>query len=128
MIGSQAKAIASSPSASPVAGLGVPVSGASGPSQATVTAQHQQSWSSGGVWVFVGLIIAYFVWAFVEQHEKVKSALEPHNMALNFRNMFLVVFTVALASLWLKVLTTKAYAILPNKVTHWAKTLVFGAF
>lgn len=47
--------------------------------------------------IALGLSIAlYFVWAILEQHQRIKAALEPRSIGLNIRNIAVILATVVL--------------------------------
>lgn len=68
----------------------------------------------------------YFLWAIVEQHEKLKSAIKPQNVGLNLRNIGVILITVILGLNLLKILSGKlcAWGVPGSK---WFVTLVGGA-
>lgn len=80
--------------------------------QTQVVSQQQQNdnAANGTLWAIVGLIVAYVLWAVIEQHQKVKDAVKPTNIAFNLRNMFMILFTVILGQNILKVLLVKLAA------------------
>ena len=46
--------------------------------------------------IFAGAILLYLVYAVVEQHEKLKSAIRPANVGVNVRNIVVMLATVIL--------------------------------
>jgi hypothetical protein len=58
-------------------------------------------------WVLVGLVVLYLAWAIVQQHETVRAQVEPHNVALNFHNLWAVALPVIIFILLLKVFAAK---------------------
>lgn len=55
-------------------------------------------------WLLAVFVILYLVWAAVEQHERIKEAVSPSNIALNVRNIVVIAFTAILGIVWLKLL------------------------
>jgi uncharacterized protein YacL len=79
------------------------------------SANYQGSASVNGAvnaipWVIVSFVVLYLVWAMVEQHERVRNAIEPSNVAINVRNLAFVAFTAILGIVILKVAFTKLTA------------------
>lgn len=46
--------------------------------------------------VLLGGVVLYFVWAILEQHEKIKGSLKPQAIGINLRNLAVVMVTVIL--------------------------------
>lgn len=67
---------------------------------------------AGVPWALAVLLVIYLAWALIERHERVQDAVEPHNVALNVRNLFAVAFPVILFILLLKVAVAKFAAML----------------
>lgn len=92
--------------------------------------QYSSSYMSGVAQTFpiflaLGLVL-YFVWALVEQHERVRNAVRPQNVGLNLRNIAVILLTVVLGLNLLKVITAKLCAWgVPG--AKWAVVLVGGA-
>ena len=69
--------------------------------------------NSVGTWFPIGLVLAlalYFVWALVEQHQKVKSAIRPANVGINLRNIAVITITVVLMLNVFKIVSAKFVA------------------
>ena len=62
-------------------------------------AQHQRA-STTAVWVFLVFGLVYVAYAFVAKHQKVRAAVEPHNIAANLHNL-IVIFLGAVFSIGL---------------------------
>lgn len=58
-------------------------------------------------WVLVGLVVLYLAWAIVQQHEHVRAQIEPHNVAMNFHNLWAIALPVIVVILLLKVMAAK---------------------
>ena len=67
---------------------------------------------AGVPWALAVLIVVYLAWALIERHERVQDAIEPHNVALNVRNLFAVGLPVVIFILLLKVAVAKFAALL----------------
>lgn len=66
------------------------------------------------VWFPYALAIAvvlYFVWAVLEQHQRVKSALKPQAIGINLRNLAVVMVTVILGLNIFKIAAVKYSAL-----------------
>jgi hypothetical protein len=61
------------------------------------------------VWLAIGLAL-YFVWAVLEQHERIRSAVKPQNIGVNLRNLAVILVTVVLGLNLLKILAAKLCA------------------
>ncbi|HXJ28219.1 MAG TPA: hypothetical protein VNH17_21055 [Streptosporangiaceae bacterium] len=61
--------------------------------------------------VLVAAVVLYFVWALLEQHERVKSAIQPKAIAINLRNLAVIMATVILGLNIFKVAAVKYSAI-----------------
>jgi hypothetical protein len=46
--------------------------------------------------VLIIAVVLYFVWALLEQHQKIKTALEPKAIGINLRNLVVIMVTVVL--------------------------------
>jgi hypothetical protein len=55
----------------------------------------------------VALVLLYVVYAIVEQHQKIRSALNPSAIAVNLRNIVIVLLTVVLGINVLKIAAAK---------------------
>ena len=71
----------------------------------TTTAPKAQSTSRGDTdaqaaiwypWVLIAAVALYFVWAVLEQHQKIRTALEPKAIGINLRNLLVIMVTVVL--------------------------------
>jgi len=74
-------------------------------------------------WFPVYLVIAvalYFVWAILEQHQKIKTALEPKAIGINLRNLAVIMTTV--------VLGLNLFKIGAVKFSVWLAQLTGGRF
>lgn len=60
--------------------------------------------------VLAGLVTLYFVYAIVERHEKLSGALKPANVAINFRNIVVLLIPIVLGLNLLKILGAKLVA------------------
>lgn len=60
--------------------------------------------------ILAALALLYFVWAMLERHEKIETAIEPKNAAFNLRHIGLTLLTVLLGFGLLKVLLAKLAA------------------
>jgi len=72
-------------------------------------------------WFPIVLIIAvalYFVWALLEQHQKIKTALEPKAIGINLRNLLVIMTTV--------VLGLNLFKIAAVKISVWLSQLTGG--
>src|SRR5512146_2077173 len=72
--------------------------------QASMGAQDS---TSSLPWVVIALVIAYAVYAVVLQHQRVRGAINPANVAANVHNFIVVglgasIFIVAMKILWTK--------------------------
>lgn len=71
---------------------------------------------SRGGWVAavpITLVIAlalYFVWALLEQHQRVRAAIKPSAIGLNIRNIAVIMVTVILGLNLAKIVSAKAVA------------------
>lgn len=61
-------------------------------------------------WLLVTFIALYLVWAALEQHQRIKEAVSPSNIAINARNILFVGFTAIVGIVWLKIAMTKLTA------------------
>ena len=86
------------------------------PTQVTKAAATAKSSDKGAVVMLpIVLIIAvalYFVWALLEQHEKIKTALEPKAIGINLRNLAVIMVTVILGLNLFKIFAAKLSAFL----------------
>jgi hypothetical protein len=82
----------------------------------TNTAPKAQSTSRGDtdaqatLWTPRALLVAvalYFVWALLEQHQKIKTAIEPKAIGINLRNLLVIMVTVVLGLNLFKVAAVK---------------------
>jgi hypothetical protein len=46
--------------------------------------------------LLIVLVALYFFWAIIEQHEKLKSAIQPKHIGINLRNLLVIMVTVVL--------------------------------
>ena len=46
---------------------------------------------------FAVLVIAYVVWALIQQHQKLRDQVQPKNIALNLHNLFAIMLQVVVA-------------------------------
>lgn len=58
-------------------------------------------------WVLVTLLGLYVVWSLVERHQRVRSLVQPKNLAINLRNLFAIVLPVILGLALLRILLVK---------------------
>jgi hypothetical protein len=80
------------------------------------------------VWFPYALAIAvvlYFVWAIVEQHQRVKSALKPQAIGINLRNLAVMLTTVILGLNIFKIAAVKYSAFTGGK--YGGRLLVYLA-
>ncbi len=63
------------------------------------------------VWLLIGVAL-YFVWAIVEQHQRLKSAIQPKHIGINLRNLLVIMVTVVLGLNLFKILAAKLSATL----------------
>lgn len=97
----------------------------------TAAATRASQSSLGGAAAFfpIGLVILlalYFLWALVEQHERLRTAVRPQNVGINLRNIAVIMLTVILGLNFSKILTAKAVAWgIPG--AKWGQMLVGGA-
>ena len=75
------------------------------PSRAGVGAAKSRG--SSFPWVLITAVALYFVWAILEQHEKLKAAIKPQAIGINLRNLALIMVTVVLGLNLFKVLAVK---------------------
>lgn len=62
----------------------------------------------------IALVLAvalYFVWAVLEQHQRIKAALEPRSIGINFRNVAVILATVILGLNLFKIAAVKYSAL-----------------
>jgi len=57
--------------------------------------------------VLIIAVALYFVWALLEQHQKIKTALEPKAIGINLRNLLVIMVTVVLGLNLFKILAVK---------------------
>ncbi len=57
--------------------------------------------------VLIIAVALYFVWALLEQHQKIKTALEPKAIGINLRNLVVIMVTVVLGLNLFKILAVK---------------------
>lgn len=62
----------------------------------------------------IGLVALYFLWAILEQHEKIKSAIQPKQIGINLRNLLVIMVTVVLGLNLFKVFAAKLSATLSS--------------
>jgi len=86
----------------------------SSPQIASVPTQSAQSTprSSGPVqsvpWVLVGLVVLFFVWAMVEHHHaRLRDELKPQAIAINLRNLAVIMLPVVIGINVLKIAAAK---------------------
>lgn len=60
--------------------------------------------------ILAGLVVLYLVYAVLERHEKLAGAIKGQNMALNLRNLAVMLATVVIGINLLKVLGVKLVA------------------
>lgn len=60
--------------------------------------------------VLAGLVILYLVYAIIERHEKLAGAIKPSNVAINLRNIAVILVPVVLGLNVLKILGAKLVA------------------
>lgn len=64
-------------------------------------------------WFPIGLVLLlalYFVWALLEQHEKIRTAVRPQNVGVNLRNIAVIMVTVILGLNLSKIIAAKLCA------------------
>jgi hypothetical protein len=57
--------------------------------------------------VLIIAVALYFVWALLEQHEKLKTAIEPKAIGINLRNLLVIMVTVVLGLNLFKIAAVK---------------------
>jgi len=57
--------------------------------------------------VLIVAVALYFVWALLEQHEKIKTAIEPKAIGINLRNLVVIMVTVVLGLNLFKIAAVK---------------------
>jgi hypothetical protein len=57
--------------------------------------------------VLIIAVALYFVWAILEQHQKIKTALEPKAIGINLRNLAVIMVTVVLGLNLFKIAAVK---------------------
>lgn len=62
----------------------------------------------------IGGVALYFLWAIIEQHQRVKSAIQPKQIGINLRNLLVIMVTVVLGLNLFKVLAAKLSAALTS--------------
>ena len=58
-------------------------------------------------WVLLLAVALYFVWAVLEQHEKIKTAIKPQAIGINLRNLAIILATVVLGLNLFKIAAAK---------------------
>lgn len=72
------------------------------------------------IWVGMILLIIYLIYAWASKHEKIKSAVEPRNVAANAHNLF-VIWLAALITIPIsKIAAAKLVAF---SKAHWASAI-----
>jgi hypothetical protein len=59
----------------------------------------------------LGSVALYFIWAILEQHQRVKSAIEPRSIGINLRNIAVILATVILGLNLFKIAAVKYSAL-----------------
>jgi len=82
--------------------------------------------------VLIIAVALYFVWALLEQHEKIKTAVEPKAIGINLRNLLVIMVTVVLGLNLFKILAVKisvflAWATKGRIRARWLVYLASGA-
>jgi len=62
----------------------------------------------------IGGVALYFLWAIIEQHQRVKSAIQPKQIGINLRNLLVIMVTVVLGLNLFKVGAAKLSAALTS--------------
>jgi len=77
------------------------------------SSSSRQGGSSGGLlpWLLVGAVVFYFGWALLEQHEKLKTAIQPKNIGVSIRNGAVILATVFIGVPLVKIGVAKYSAI-----------------
>lgn len=65
-------------------------------------------------WVLVIGVALYFVWAILEQHEKLKNAIQPKQIGINLRNLLVIMVTVVLGLNLFKIGAVKLSVLVSN--------------
>ena len=84
------------------------------PSQARNLASSGDADSTAVRWFPLTLLLAvalYFVWAIAEQHQRIKTAIEPKAIGVNFRNIAVILATVILGLNLFKIAAVKYSAL-----------------
>lgn len=55
-------------------------------------------------------VVLYFVWAILEQHQRIRNAIQPKQIGINLRNLLVIMVTVVLGLNLFKVLAVKLSA------------------
>ena len=58
-------------------------------------------------WILVTLLLLYVVWALIERHQRVRSLIQPKNLAINLRNLAAIILPVILGLALLRILLVK---------------------
>ncbi len=87
-----------------------PKVGSGGRSSSTAD-QQAVSWFP---FVLIVAVALYFVWALLEQHQKIKTALEPKAIGINLRNLLVIMTTVVLGLNLFKIAAVKISVFLSN--------------
>ncbi len=100
----------------------------------TPKGKTKSSASSEGMFPFVLVagVALYFVWAILEQHEKLKSAIQPKQIGINLRNLLVIMVTVVLGLNLFKIGAVKLSVLLSNMTggrvrARWLVLLAGGA-
>lgn len=67
----------------------------------------QQSAKDYTPWILVSLLLLYIAWALIERHQRVRSLIQPKNLAVNLRNLLAIILPVILGLALLRILLVK---------------------
>lgn len=91
----------------PLAGPAPTPMATGGRPQAAAVAGSQEAAKDYTPWILVTLLLMYVVWALLERHQRVRSLIQPKNLALNLRNLAAIVLPVVLGLALLRVALVK---------------------
>jgi len=91
--------------------------------------QQAVSWAP---FVLIIAVALYFVWAILEQHQRIRTALEPKAIGINLRNLLVIMVTVVLGLNLFKIFAVKVSVLLARLTggrirARWLVYLAGGA-
>ncbi|HKW93303.1 MAG TPA: hypothetical protein VJX92_15520 [Methylomirabilota bacterium] len=92
----------------PLAGPAPTPMASNGRAQAAAVQGAQEGAKDYTPWVLVALLGLYVVWSLVERHQRVRSLVQPKNLAINLRNLGAIVLPVILGLALIRLLLVKA--------------------